>query len=89
LQFKTDVNTNGTHASFWQYKEDKLPCLAKLAKRLYSIPATSADVERQFSTAGLLVNEKKSSLTPDTVEDIMFVRSVQKTIKNNPNLFSL
>ena len=74
---------------FWQHNEDKLPHLAKLAKRLYSIPATSAGVERQFSTAGLLVNERRASLNPDTVEDVLFVRSVQRALMNNSDLFSI
>lgn len=36
---------------FWQNHQDKLPYLAKLARQIYSIPATSAGVERQFSSA--------------------------------------
>ena len=34
---------------FWHYYKEKLPNLAKLARRLFSIPATPANVERQFS----------------------------------------
>jgi len=73
---------------FWQHHQDKLPYLSKLARRLFSIPATSAGVERQFSAGGLLINERRSSLNPDTVENVLFVRSMQKTLKNNPDLFS-
>ncbi|CAF3383242.1 unnamed protein product, partial [Rotaria sp. Silwood2] len=73
---------------FWHHYQNKLPCLAKLARRLYSIPATSADVERQFSAVGVLVNERRASLNPDTVEDVLFVRSIQKALMKNPNLLS-
>jgi hypothetical protein len=73
---------------FWQSHQDKLPYLSKLARRLFSIPATSAGVERQFSAGGLLINERRSSLNPDTVENVLFVRSMQKVLKNNPDLFS-
>ncbi|CAF2155624.1 unnamed protein product, partial [Rotaria magnacalcarata] len=52
---------------FWKDHRDKLPYLTKLARRLYSMPATSACVERQFSAVGLLINERRSSLNPDTV----------------------
>jgi len=55
---------------FWQHYEVHLPHLAKLAKRLYSIPATSCDVERDFSAAGVLVNERRSSLNRETVENV-------------------
>ncbi|CAF3972601.1 unnamed protein product [Rotaria sordida] len=43
---------------------------AQLARRLYSIPATSGCVERQFSGSSLLINEQRSSLNPDTVENV-------------------
>jgi hypothetical protein len=74
---------------FWEYYQDQFPYLAKLARRLYSIPATSAGVERQFSAAGVLVNERRSSLNPDTVEDVLFVRSMQKVLMKYPNLLSM
>ncbi|CAM2699933.1 unnamed protein product [Rotaria socialis] len=73
---------------FLKDHRDKLPYLAKLARRLYSMPATSACVERQYSAGGLLINERRSSLNPDIVEDVLFIRSVQKAVKNNLKLFS-
>ncbi|CAF3218861.1 unnamed protein product [Rotaria sp. Silwood2] len=73
---------------FWQHHQHKLPYLAKLARLLYSIPATSACVEQQFSAGDLLINERRSSLNPDTVQNVLFIRSIQKALKNNPNLFS-
>ncbi|CAF1375258.1 unnamed protein product [Rotaria sordida] len=74
---------------FWQHHQDKLSYLTKLAQRLYSIPATSSCVERQFSASGLLINERRSSLSPDTIQNVLFVRSIQRTLQNNPNLLSL
>ena len=73
---------------FWFYHQDQLLCLAKLARRFYSISATSASVDREFSAAGVLVNERRASLNPDTVEYILFVRSIQKALMNNPNRLS-
>ena len=74
---------------FWHHHQEKFPYLAKLARRLNSIPATSTCVERQFSAGGLLTSERRSSLNPDTVENVLFIRSIQKALKNNPNLFSV
>lgn len=74
---------------FWNHYQEKFPFLSKLARKLFSIPATSAGVERQFSSAGFLINERRASLNPDTVENILFVRSVQKQLIKNPNCFSL
>ncbi|CAF4438682.1 unnamed protein product [Didymodactylos carnosus] len=73
---------------FWKDHQQKFPYLAKLARHLYSIPATSAGVERQFSAAGLVINERRLSLNPDTVEDILFVRSIQKSLEKDLHLFS-
>jgi hypothetical protein len=73
---------------FWQCHQENLPNLAKLARRLYSIPATSAGVERQFSAAGIVINERRCSLNPETVEEVMLVRSVQKALIKYPSLFS-
>ncbi len=36
---------------------------------------------------GLLINQRRSSLNPDIVENVLFVRSMEKTLKNNPDLF--
>jgi hypothetical protein len=83
-QFKTS-----NPLAFWQCHQDKFPYLAKLCRRLYSIPATSTCVERQFSAGGILINERRSSLTPDTVENVLFIRSIQRALKDNPNLFSI
>lgn len=73
---------------FWQCHQENLSNLAKLARRLYSIPATSAGVERQFSAAGIVINERRCSLNPETVEEVMLVRSVQKALIKYPSLFS-
>jgi hypothetical protein len=49
---------------------------------------TSAAVERSFSAAGLAVIERRSSLDPATVNDILFVRSIQHVFSKNPDFFS-
>ncbi len=39
---------------YWRLNAPKYPRLAKLAKHYLSIPASSASVERLFSTAGYI-----------------------------------
>ena len=53
------------------------PNLSKLARRIYSIPCTSAAVEREFSVAGQIVNQRRSNLDPTTVNNILFLRSIE------------
>ena len=73
---------------FWQHHQS-FPYLSKIARRFFSMPSTSVGVERQFSAGGLLINERRASLNPDTVENVLFVRSMQKIIQNNPDLFPM
>ena len=73
---------------FWRDHHQKFPCLSLIARRLFSIPVTSAAVERSFSAAGVVVTERRSSLDPSTVNDILFVRSVENILQKRPNFFS-
>ena len=74
---------------FWKEHQSKFPCLSLIARRLFSIPVTSAAVERSFSAAGLTITERRSSLDPSTVNDILLVRSIQNILERKPNFFSL
>jgi hypothetical protein len=53
--------------------------LAQLTRRILSAPATSAAVERAFSGGGLVLTDRRTNLKPSHINDILFVRSVQKT----------
>ncbi|CAM4849773.1 unnamed protein product, partial [Rotaria magnacalcarata] len=43
--------------SFSKEYQDEFPRLSRYARSIHSIPATSASVERQFSEAGLIIQE--------------------------------
>ena len=63
---------------FWRLQAESFPLLAQYAKHIHSIPATSASVERQFSAAGLVINDRRTNLNPQQLDNILLVRSVQK-----------
>ncbi|CAF1043629.1 unnamed protein product [Adineta ricciae] len=63
---------------FWRINQNDFPLLSRVARQIHSIPASSAAVERQFSGAGLVINERRTSLHPDQVDNILFIRSMQK-----------
>ncbi|CAF4735200.1 unnamed protein product, partial [Rotaria socialis] len=67
--------------------ESKFPGLSLLARRLFSIRITSAGVERQLSLAGLTITQRRSSLDPDRVNDVLFVRSIQNALDSKPDFF--
>lgn len=88
LSKHTPVNTN-RHREIQQYRclsvqtDDPLkwwstqvktyPRLSQLARTILSIPATSAPSERVFSVAGLVINAKRSTLSPSVVDKVIFV----------------
>lgn len=61
---------------FWKENQKNLPLLSKLARTVHSIPASTAAVEREFSGGGLVVTERRSSIHPTNVDNILFLRSV-------------
>lgn len=58
---------------WWGTQGETFPTLSRLARSLLAIPATSAPSERIFSIAGLTVNAKRSSLSPSSVDKVVFV----------------
>ncbi|CAF1517704.1 unnamed protein product, partial [Rotaria sordida] len=63
---------------FWKVHAKTFPLLSKLAKMIHSIPATSTGVERQFSRAGLIMNQRRTNINPEQLDNILLVRSLQK-----------
>lgn len=68
---------------FWKQSHSLYPRLARIAKRVFAVPATSAAVEREFSLAGNIVTKKRSRLSPETVNDIIFLNSFEKYDKSH------
>ncbi|CAF4762223.1 unnamed protein product [Rotaria sp. Silwood2] len=60
--------------SFWNEHKDDLWILARIAKSVLVIPASSAESERHFSSAGQIVTEIRSSLDPDHVEALVVLK---------------
>lgn len=61
---------------FWKKYQEYFPILSKLARQIHCIPASSAAVERCFSSSGFIVNERRSSLHPDQIDNIIVIRSL-------------
>ncbi|CAF1041677.1 unnamed protein product [Rotaria magnacalcarata] len=63
---------------FWKIHSKTFPSLSKLARRVHSIPATSTEVERQFSSAGLIINQCRTNINPEQVGNILLIRSLNR-----------
>lgn len=56
---------------WWADNSQQMPILSKAARLVLSIPASSAAAERNFSTAGGIITDKRSALLPKNVNNIL------------------
>ena len=59
---------------FQKGRETSSPMLARVAMRVLMVPASSAPVERLFSSGGLVAQAKRSSMTEDLLEELVFLK---------------
>ena len=59
---------------YWKTNKEKFPCIAKIVAHYLSIPASSAPVERLFSTAGKVFRPERCQLNDETFEMLMFIK---------------
>lgn len=75
-------NENDDPLIFWKEHVHLLPNLSKLAKRVFCIPSSSAAVERTFSSAGVIISQRRSNISPSIVNDMILVRSTSIQSQN-------
>ena len=79
LSMKINMDEFSSNALiFWRNNANEFPCLSRMARQIYSIPATSATVERQFSVAGLTLSERRNSLDLEQLDNIICIRALEK-----------
>lgn len=61
---------------YWFNNQHVYPNLFKLFMRISCIPASSAPAERVFSTPGAVVTDRRSSLLPKSVGEIIVCRNL-------------
>ena len=57
---------------YWKESEYKWPALAKMAKQYLAAPASSAGVERVFSTAGKMHDDLRKAMKDDSLKHSLF-----------------
>ena len=72
---KQDKDSNFDVLSWWKKHASEFPNLSQIARIILSISASSADSERDFSTAGVVIQERRTHPNPVTVDDIIFLHS--------------
>lgn len=81
--------SSGSVLKWWGMNQERFPTLAKLARFVLAIPATSAAAESAFSIGANVITARRSSLSPFNAGQIMFVHDNYDLVqKFNQNKFS-
>ena len=67
---------------WWKCHVNVLPLLSKLAKKVLTVPASSAKSERIFFCWGNFVTAKRSSLGAKKVEDLIVIKENKSQIND-------
>jgi hypothetical protein len=70
---ETPLSVKADILQYWSDNCKRYPKLATLARKYLCIPATSVPSECAFSTAGHVVNRRRASLAPETVDVLVFL----------------
>ena len=74
LKYLEITNNNENIFEFWETMENQLPALYKLAMQVLFVPASSAPVERIFSTGGLIMRPHRSRLSSVNLEMLVALK---------------
>ena len=67
-----NIDLDDSPLDWWKRNERRFPHISLLARHLFSIAGSSAELERMFSRSGQVVNAKRPRLHADTATEIMF-----------------
>ncbi len=71
---RANISENSCPLNFYKLNEHRIPYMAKIAKMLFCVTASSVPSECLFSSAGQLVSEKRTRLQPECTEAILMLQ---------------
>lgn len=79
LEYQSDISAKIDDVLlWWEQNSLRFPLLSQLAKKILGIPASSASSERCFSTAGRIIEKRRTNLKGDTVDSLIFLHDHYK-----------
>lgn len=70
----------GNSLKWWHENCTRFPRTARLARRVLAAQATESDVERNYSHAGYVLSQLRSSLSPEMFHKIVFIYENRRLI---------
>ena len=95
------IDNNMNLLIYWDLNKTVYPNLARIARRVLSIPATNTSVERLFSHSGNTITNRRTRLDAEKVNNLLFIKrnmrilreiypsSVEHGTKRKSNLLSV
>ncbi|CAF3800274.1 unnamed protein product [Rotaria magnacalcarata] len=73
---------------FWKNQEEQYPTLSTIVRELFAIPASNTIVERLFSASKIIVNDKRTNLSHEKLNQLLFLKKNSTRLKeiHNENL---
>lgn len=73
--YKTEklLELDGDPLQWWHKRQSIYPIMCKLVQKMFSFVATSVPSERLFSSAGNVITAKRSCLTPEHADQLIFL----------------
>ncbi|CAF1592435.1 unnamed protein product [Rotaria magnacalcarata] len=73
---------------FWKNQEEQYPTLSTIVRELFAIPASNTIVERLFSASKIIVNDKRTNLSHEKLNQLLFLKKNSTRLKEiyNENL---
>ena len=82
LQLYIDSQKSDDVLRFWESKKSVFPRLYAITRQIFSVPATTAGVERLFSIAGYILSCRRLSLIDRNFEDQVFAHCNSDLLAN-------
>jgi hypothetical protein len=71
----TDIEEVSDVLAWWKAHQATYPVLSQMAFDVLAIPAMSAEVERLFSSAGLVITKRRARTLPDLAEEAQLLKA--------------
>ena len=83
------IDPDGDILGYWKSHEVSVPDLARFARSILCIPASSASSERLFSQAGRIITTQRTAISSSRAEQLVFIHDNYSKIASNVKAWDL